>query len=87
MNPVRTRLVAAALGAGLVFATPIAAWAGPRQPVSTTSSQVPSDSNGRSIEDLRARWRDLSRPEATVWPAWNLGRERAREALASIFGP
>ena len=55
MNPVRTRLVAAALGAGLVIATPIAAWAGPRQPVSTTSSEAPSDSTRRSIEDLRAR--------------------------------
>lgn len=54
MNPVRTRLVAAALGAGLVIATPVAAWAGPRQPVSTTGSDAPSDSTRRSIEDLRA---------------------------------
>jgi len=26
----------------------------------------------------------LARPEATGWPAWNLGRERAREALATL---
>ena len=55
MNPVRTRLVAAALGAGLVIATPVAAWAGPRRPVSTPSSETPSDSTARSIEDVRAR--------------------------------
>jgi hypothetical protein len=54
MNPVRTRLVAAALGAGLVIATPVAAWAGPR-PVSPPSSEAPSDSTSRSIEDVRAR--------------------------------
>ena len=68
MNPVRTRLAAAVVGVGLVIATPVAAWAGPRRPVSTaptSSSQNPTDttrpggSGGvpreASIEDLRAR--------------------------------
>jgi hypothetical protein len=58
MNPLRTRLAAAALGAGLVIAAPAAAWAGPRRPVSTTptsGSENPTDTSGRSIEDLRAR--------------------------------
>jgi hypothetical protein len=58
MNPLRTRLAAAALGAGLVIAAPAAAWAGPRRPVSTTptsSSENPTDAGRRSIDDLRAR--------------------------------
>jgi hypothetical protein len=58
MNPVRTRLAAAAVGVGLVIATPVAAWAGPRRPVSTapsSSSQNPSDATRRTIEDLRTR--------------------------------
>jgi two-component system sensor histidine kinase BaeS len=37
--------------------------------------------------DLEARWRDLNRPEATAWPAWNLAHERARAALAPLFAP
>jgi hypothetical protein len=58
MNPLRTRLAAAALGAGLVIAAPAAAWAGPRRPVSTTStsaSENPTDATRRSIDDVRAR--------------------------------
>ena len=65
MNRVRTRLVAAALGAGLVLATPAVAWAGPRRPVSTASPTAPSDSTRlgglggvpreNDIEDVRAR--------------------------------
>lgn len=58
MNPLRTRLVAAAVGAGLVIAAPAAAWAGPRRPVSTASSsnsEDTTDAGRRSIEDLRAR--------------------------------
>jgi hypothetical protein len=56
MTPLRTRLAAAALGAGLVIAAPAAAWAGPRRPVSTTSgSEDPTDAGRRSIDDLRAR--------------------------------
>jgi hypothetical protein len=58
MNPVRTRLAAALVGVGLVIATPVAAWAGPRRPVSTTStsgSESPTDATRRSIDDLRAR--------------------------------
>lgn len=35
---------------------------------------------------LHERWLALGAPEATAWPAWNLGRERAREALGSLFG-
>ena len=58
MNPVRTRLAAAVVGAGLVIATPAAAWAGPRRPVSTAStagSETPADSTRRTLEDLRTR--------------------------------
>jgi hypothetical protein len=57
MNPIRTRLTAAALGVGLVIAAPAAAWAGPRRPVSTasTSSSENPDASRRSIEDLRTR--------------------------------
>jgi hypothetical protein len=57
MNPLRTRLAAAALGAGLVIAAPAAAWAGPRRPVptSTTSGEAPADPNRRDIEAVRAR--------------------------------
>jgi hypothetical protein len=57
MNPLRTRLVAATIGVGLVIAAPAAAWAGPR-PVSTNPSgntQSPSDSTRRDIEVVRAR--------------------------------
>ena len=58
MNPLRTRLAAAALGVGLVIAAPAAAWAGPRRPVTTdprSSSDNPTDASRRSIEDVRAR--------------------------------
>lgn len=58
MNPVRTRLAAAALGAGLVIATPVAAWAGPRRPVSATPTEraeSATDTTRRTIEELRAR--------------------------------
>jgi hypothetical protein len=57
MNPVRTRLAAAALGVGLVIATPVAAWAGPRRPISTaptSSSGNPSDENPRDSRDIEA---------------------------------
>ena len=37
------------------------------------------------MDDLEARWLDLNRAEATAWPAWNLARERARTALATLF--
>lgn len=58
MNPLRTRLAAAVVGVGVVITAPAAAWAGPRRPVSTTptsSSENPTDTSRRSIEDLRAR--------------------------------
>ena len=54
MNPLRTRLAAAALGVGLVIAAPAAAWAGPRRPVSTSPTSS-SDATTRDIETLRAR--------------------------------
>jgi hypothetical protein len=57
MNPVRTRLAAALVGVGLVIATPVAAWAGPR-PVSNTptaNADNPADSTNHKIEELRAR--------------------------------
>ena len=37
-------------------------------------------------EQLGFRWRELSEPESTAWPAWNLARERARDALRPLFG-
>jgi hypothetical protein len=55
MNPLRTRLAAAAIGAGLVIAAPAAAWAGPRRPVSNTPSATTTDTQRRDIEDVRAR--------------------------------
>jgi hypothetical protein len=58
MNPLRTRLAAAAVGVGLVIAAPAAAWAGPLRPVSstpTTGAPSPSDSTRRDIEVVRAR--------------------------------
>jgi hypothetical protein len=56
MNPLRTRLVAAAIGVGLVIAAPTAASAGPRRPVSTApTADADSTDTRRTIEDLRAR--------------------------------
>jgi hypothetical protein len=56
MNPLRTRLAAAALGAGLVIAAPAAAWAGPRVSTTPTAApESPTDANHRTIEELRAR--------------------------------
>jgi len=54
MNPLRTRLGAAAIGVGLVIAAPTAASAGPRRPVSTAPAADATDAR-RSIEDVRAR--------------------------------
>jgi hypothetical protein len=36
------------------------------------------------LEDLAARRSTLAGPEAGGWPSWNVGRERAREALANL---
>jgi hypothetical protein len=58
MTTIRTRLAAAAVGAGLVLAAPAAAWAGPLRPVSstpTTSSSTPTDSTRLSLEALRVK--------------------------------
>jgi hypothetical protein len=38
------------------------------------------------MTDLEDRWHELNRPQATAWPSWNLARERARAALATLFG-
>ena len=54
MNPLRTRLVAAAVGVGLVIAAPTAAWAGPHRPGSTAPTEDATDAR-RSIDDLRTR--------------------------------
>jgi hypothetical protein len=35
---------------------------------------------------LETRWIQLGSPEHAGWPAWNLGRQRATEALAPLFG-
>ena len=58
MTTIRTRLAAAVVGAGLIVATPVAAWAGPLRPVSsppTTSSATPTDLTHPKLEDLRTR--------------------------------
>src|SRR5919206_144075 len=59
MNPLRIRLTAAVLGAGLVLAAPAAAWAGPLRagttPSGPTVASTPSDSTHRTLEDLRAK--------------------------------
>jgi signal transduction histidine kinase len=36
---------------------------------------------------LRDRDEALRQSDVTAWPAWNLARERAREAIASYLGP
>jgi Domain of unknown function (DUF4173) len=38
------------------------------------------------MADLEDRWEELNRPPSTAWPSWNLARERARAALATLFG-
>ena len=38
------------------------------------------------MSDLEDRWTELRRPDATAWQGWNLARERARAALATLFG-
>ncbi len=34
--------------------------------------------------EVRARAAALGQPDVTAWPAWNLARERARQAIASV---
>jgi hypothetical protein len=36
------------------------------------------------LETLARRKQALAQPDATGWPAWNLGRDRARETLAEL---
>ena len=55
MTPLRIRLAAAVLGAGLVLAAPAAAFAGPLRPTGPTSSVAPTD---RTIDSVRARCQD-----------------------------
>jgi hypothetical protein len=38
------------------------------------------------LSEFEDRWIQLGRPELSAWPAWNLARERAREALEPLFG-
>ena len=45
-----------------------------------------AEERGWVITDLEDRWRELNRPEATAVASWNLARERARAALATLFG-
>ena len=37
------------------------------------------------LDELERRWAALSTPHSAAWPAWNLARERAREALRPLF--
>jgi hypothetical protein len=37
--------------------------------------------------ELQVRRVTLSQPELTAWPAWNLAREEARQALRPLPGP
>ena len=46
---------------------------------------LPPQDHARLSLDLEARWRELGRPVFTGWPAWNLGRQRAVDALAALF--
>ena len=39
----------------------------------------------RVTDELRWRWLTLNTADQTAWPAWNLARERAREALRPLF--
>lgn len=45
-----------------------------------------TDDQAMLLTELDHRWRELRRPEVTAWPAWNVARERAREALEPLFG-
>jgi hypothetical protein len=38
------------------------------------------------LDELAFRSGELSAADSTAWPAWNLARERAREALRPLFG-
>jgi hypothetical protein len=38
------------------------------------------------MRELEVRWLDLGRTEYAGWPAWNLARQRAGEALAPLSG-
>ncbi|HZQ77884.1 MAG TPA: hypothetical protein VFE55_11170 [Acidimicrobiia bacterium] len=58
MTPLRTRLAAATIGAGLVLAAPAAAWAGPLRSPSTPQTSSPSNASSPSsstLEALRAK--------------------------------
>jgi len=45
----------------------------------------PSD-RAALMSDLEHRWELLRDAEVTAWPAWNLARQQAREALEPLFG-
>ncbi|HZQ80167.1 MAG TPA: hypothetical protein VFE55_22780 [Acidimicrobiia bacterium] len=54
MTPLRIRLAAAAVGAGLVLAAPAAAWAGPLRSNSTTQTSSPTPATS-TLEALRTK--------------------------------
>jgi hypothetical protein len=37
------------------------------------------------MTELRYRWIGLAQPDVSAWPAWNLARDEAREALRPLF--
>jgi hypothetical protein len=37
------------------------------------------------MTELRYRWIELAQPAVTAWPAWNLARDEAREAIRPLF--
>ena len=53
--------------------------------VSALPALNPSD-RASLMTDLEYRWEQLQRPELAAWPAWNLARQEAREALEPLFG-
>jgi hypothetical protein len=48
---------------------------------------LPAHRRATVLIDLERRWDALQQPDLTAWPAWNLARERARDALRPLFGP
>ena len=79
MTPLRIRLAAAVLGAGLVLAAPAAAFAGPLRPTGPTSSVAPTD---RTIDSVRARCQDAITKRLTA-----LGQASAKLPQAKELTP
>jgi uncharacterized protein DUF4153 len=49
-------------------------------------SALDGDERAAVMDDLRIRWVQLAQPEQTAWPAWNVARQDARQALLGLFG-